>query len=289
MFSDTHFHFQNFTEKGINGGEVLKTLSDRDCFFALDIGTQSNDLISRKNCVDECISKISEVETQNKIKSFFYYAAGIWPWPNEIENKENAVETLKSFINDKNAPKIVAIGECGLDHHWNPSGPDARSENDFSEKMLSDEKTLFEMQLKLAKSLSLPVIVHSRDAFSDTLDCIKKIGYHKGIIHCFSYGKDEAKAFLDLGWSISFSGSITYAKKSKLNEMFDLIKSIPDDKILCETDSPYLAPHPFRGKTNTPIFVEEVYKFAATARGTTPEKLSETVDNNIRTLFNLTK
>ena len=154
--------------------------------------------------------------------------------------------------------------------------------------MFLGEQELFEMQISLAKELNLPIIVHSRDAFKDTLNCIKKVGYHNGIIHCYSYGIEEAKAFLDLGWYISFSGSVTYAKKSKIEEMTKLINYVPSDMILCETDAPYLAPVPCRGQINIPPLVEHTYNFVANARGTTSEELCHTVDQNIKRLFNLT-
>lgn len=154
--------------------------------------------------------------------------------------------------------------------------------------MFLAEKELFELQLEYAKELNLPIIIHSRDAFEDTLDCIKNAGYDNGIIHCYSYGAEEAKAFLERGWYISFSGGVTYTKKSKMEGMKELLTLVPEDRILCETDSPYLAPVPLRGTLNTPVNVEHTYKFIAEIRGTTPEQLSNTVDENIKKLFNLT-
>ena len=141
------------------------------------------------------------------------------------------------------------------------------------------------MQLNLAREMKLPSIIHSRDAFDDTLACIKRVGNHDGIIHCYSYGLEEAKKFLDLGWYISFSGSVTYTKKSKMEDMLALLRYVPEDRILCETDSPYLAPVPLRGQACSPVFVEHTYRFIADARGMTAEELSETVDRNIENLF----
>ena len=113
------------------------------------------------------------------------------------------------------------------------------------------------------------------------------MGYHKGIIHCYSYGKEEARQFLDLGWHIAFGGAVTYTKKTKLEEMQDLLRFVPDDRILMETDSPYLAPVPFRGQINTPVLIEHCYSFVAQARGMMISELSVLVDRNIRNLFNL--
>ena len=183
--------------------------------------------------------------------------------------------------------KIAAIGECGIDRHWNAADEDGRSESDFDRAMREGECELFEMQIALAKKLKLPIVVHSRDGFKDTYRCIKKSNYDRGIIHCFSYGIEEARAFLDCGWYISFSGSVTYAKRGKADEMQKLLSYVPSDRILCETDSPYLAPVPYRGKTNTPLFVEHVCRYVAQARKVSAEMLSETVDENCRCLFEI--
>lgn len=302
MYSDTHFHFEHTTdrnngEKPVNGTEILEEMAKRNCFFGLDIGTESDDLLRRQACLDNAIAQIKDTRLAEKARKFVYFSAAIWPSPEEIKNRHESMKILKQQIetaensgdNDTLNRKIIAIGECGLDHHWNPSGIDGRCESDFNQKMYDAERELFEMQLEFAKEQNLPVIIHSRDAFEETLDCIKNIGYCNGIIHCYSYGTKEAKAFLENGWHISFSGSVTYTKKRKMPEMEELLKLIPDDRILCETDSPYLAPVPFRGKTNTPLFIEHTYRFIAEARKTSPEKLSETVDSNIKKLFNLTE
>lgn len=302
MYSDTHFHFEHTTDRNngenpVNGTEILEEMAKRNCFFGLDIGTESDDLLRRQACLDNAIAQIKDTRLAEKARKFVYFSAAIWPSPEEITNRLESMKILKQQIetaensgdNDTLNRKIIAIGECGLDHHWNPSGVDGRCESDFNQKMYDAERELFEMQLEFAKEQNLPVIIHSRDAFEETLDCIKNIGYCNGIIHCYSYGIEEAKAFLENGWHISFSGSVTYTKKRKMPEMEELLKLIPDDRILCETDSPYLAPVPFRGKTNTPLFIEHTYRFIAGARKTSPEKLSETVDSNIKKLFNLTE
>lgn len=283
MFSDTHFHFHMMvTERGLNGPQILTDLATRDFKFGLDIGTGRNDLEQRQACVEETINQMADKTSAEKARNFMYYSAGIWPNIEDIHDRENAMKALRQSIQGK---KIVAIGECGLDHHWNPSGADGRCESDFDEKTYKGEKELFQMQLEFAKELKLPVIIHSRDAFEDTLDCLKNVGYHNGIVHCYSYGIEEAEKFLDLGWYIAFGGATTYTKKAKLDDMKALLQFVPEDRFLCETDAPYLAPVPFRGQSNNPVLVEEVYKFIAQLRGTTPEALSELVDENIDTLF----
>ncbi len=290
MFSDTHFHFHHLVEdRGLDGAEILQKLCERSTFFALDIGTRADDLLSRRKIIQKEISRLPE-KLQNQAHDFIFYSAGIWPDVEEIKDRHNALKKLKASIKEfckTSGRKLTAIGECGIDHHWNPAGADGRSESDFDTEVFKGEKELFCMQLEYAQNLDLPVIVHSRDAFRDTVDCIKETGYSKGIIHCYSYGLEEAKVFLDSGWYLAFGGATTYTKKSKMEQMTELLRYVPEDRLLLETDSPYLAPVPFRGQTNTPVLIEHVYNFIAAARNTTPQDLSQTVDKNIRNLFNL--
>lgn len=286
MFSDTHFHFHHLVdERGLDGKEILGQLVRRNTFFGMDIGTKSDDLSERFMQLEKSISSLP-AENQKSAENMIFYSAGIWPDVDSIKNRNAEFESLKNQIeNFPKKEKLVAIGECGLDHHWNPSGADGRSEDDFDKSVFEGERELFEMQIGLSQKLNLPVVVHSRDAFEETLDVLKNMDAEKGIIHCFSYGKNAARAFLDRGFYIAFGGAVTYTKKSKLDEMKELLRFVPDDRILLETDSPYLAPVPFRGKTNTPVLVEYVYDFIAEARGVSSENLSETVDANIRSLF----
>lgn len=300
MYSDTHFHFEHTTIRdnkdfSVNAAEILSQMAKRNCFFGLDIGTEPDDLLKRQSCMDTAIANVSDTFLADKVRKFVHFSAGIWPSVKDIKERHNSMKVLKETIEqvNKNADddslnrKIIAIGECGLDHHWNPTGVDGRCEDDFDQEMYLAEKELFSMQLEYAKELNLPVIVHSRDAFEDTYDCIKNSGWNTGIIHCYSYGAEEARKFLDLGWYISFSGGVTYTKKSKMEAMKELLTLVPEDRILLETDSPYLAPVPLRGTLNTPLNVEYTYKFIAQIRGTDHEKLSETVDKNIKELFKL--
>lgn len=283
MFSDTHFHFKMMTEeRGVDGVEVLTTMAQRNCFFGLDIGTRAGDLEGRQLAVEKCIAGITDSSLADKARSFMYFSAGIWPDVDSIKDRDNQMKLLRDSITPDS---IIAVGECGIDHHWNPSGEDGRSEEDFDEQVYRGERELFEAHIELARELKLPVIVHSRDAFQDTLDCIKNIGYHNGIIHCYSYGIEEARVFLDLGWYIALGGGITYTKKSKLEQMQELIRFIPSDRLLTETDAPYLAPVPFRGQANSPVLVEHVFNYIAQARGITVDDLNATVDSNIKSLF----
>ena len=282
------------TDRDVNGIEVLEEMARRNCKFGLDIGTKADDLLERQSLLEKEIAQIHDYKLADKVRDFLYFSAGIWPDVDSIHNRFECMKKLEEQIKaageqeqDILHRKIVAIGEGGIDHHWNPSGVDGRCESDFDQKTYEGERELFEMQLELSRRMDMPYIVHSRDGFEDTLDCIKNIGWNKGIIHCYSYGLEEAKAFLDLGWYISLSGSVTYTKKAKLAEMEEIIRYIPEDRLLCETDAPYLAPVPERGTVNTPVKVEHTYNFVAKARGIEVEKLWETVDKNIEKLFNV--
>ncbi|MBQ9908504.1 MAG: TatD family hydrolase [Treponema sp.] len=287
MFSDTHFHFHHLIERGLDGEEILSQLVERNTFFGLDIGTKCDDLLRRHVQFQETFAKM-QPGLREEASEMIYYSAGIWPDVEEIKNRTQSMKKLEESIEtfmDKS--HLVAIGECGLDHHWNPGGVDGRCESDFDKSVYEGERELFQMQIDLARKMNLPVVVHSRDAFDDTIDCIKNMGYHNGIIHCYSYGKEEARQFLDLGWHIAFGGAVTYTKKAKMEEMQDLLRFVPDDRLLMETDSPYLAPVPFRGQINTPVLIEHCYSFVAQARGTLMSELSVLVDRNIRNLFKL--
>ena len=302
MYSDTHFHFEHTTnrnngENPVNGTEILEEMAKRNCFFGLDIGTESDDLLRRQACLDNAIAQIKDTRLAEKARKFVYFSAAIWPSPEEITNRHESMKILKQQIetaensgdNDTLNRKIIAIGECGLDHHWNPSGIDGRCESDFNQKMYDAERELFEMQLELAKELDLPFIVHSRDGFEDTVDVLRSANYNRGIIHCFSYGLSEAKTFLDLGWYLAFGGATTYTKKAKMDEFIQLLQYVPKDRILLETDSPYLAPVPMRGSENNPLFIKYTYEFISEKIGLSVDKLNKIVDDNCSELFGLKK
>ncbi|HZK20049.1 MAG TPA: TatD family hydrolase [Treponemataceae bacterium] len=300
MYSDTHCHLKHIAEKNTAFAiEMLSQLATKKTPLILDIGTESNDLSCRVQLIESIVTKLSKDSiVYNQLLHSLYFSAGIWPSVQEIKNRETGVKELEKQIDvflknswstvfSKN--HLIALGECGLDHHWNPSGVDGRCENDFTKQMVTAEAELFEMQLVLAEKKKLPVIVHSRKAFDATLSCIKNCGYHNGVIHCYSYGLKEAKQFLDLGWYISFSGSITYTKKRNIEQMRQLLCYVPRDRMLCETDAPYLAPVPYRGKKNSPLLVKHVYDYVAEHIGVTAKELSDIVFSNACTLFKIKK
>lgn len=293
MYSDTHFHLHYLIQKfgPAWGAGLFEGLAACDCSFALDIGTKPGDLLPRMETAKECLDLVGDSAAREKARRMLFFSAGIWPDEEAIRKRSESVSCLEQQIALASSGhslfpgRLVAVGECGLDHHWNAAGVDKRSGKGWDEALFRGEAEMFMMQLELARRLSLPVIVHSREAFDGTLSCIDDVGYHRGIIHCYSYGIDEARAFLDRGWYIALGGGVTYTKKRLMEQMRQLLCFIPGDRLLLETDAPYLAPVPCRGQVNTPLLVRHSYEFIAAARGVDVESLCATVDANIRALF----
>ena len=204
-----------------------------------------------------------------------YAAVGLHP-----ENAEEMPDGISSELRQlSQCGKVVAIGEIGLDYY-------------YVSETRGLQKKLFAEQIEWAVEENKPVVVHVRDAknkedgdaMKDTLEILRTHGAEKcgGIIHCFGGNYDEAAQALSLGFYISFSGIVTFKNTAELRET---AKRIPLDRILCETDSPYLAPVPYRGKSNQPAYVAEVYKCLAELKGMELEVFSAAVENNCRNLF----
>ena len=320
MFTDTHCHITYLEERGIDTARVLRSLALKGTPFVLDAGIKAGDLTERiayvnktaaaadalgddaeddsaggKNAFSGGANACADSEVPSGLQSMpgavhgaiddahslrqsidalFRFAAGIWPDRQAISARVEQVGILEQQFGSCTDGRVCALGECGLDHYWEPDTID-----------YAGEAELFEMQLALACKLNLPVIVHSRCAFEATLSCIQNFPQVCGVIHCYSYGINEARAFLDAGWYISFSGSVTYAKKAALKDIEDLIRFVPENRLLVETDSPYLAPVPLRGKPNTPLFIEHTYRFIAEKRNASVQSLADTVFKNARALF----
>ncbi len=209
---------------------------------------------------------INEVVELSKKYSNVYLTLGFHPSEANIYN-DTDLEDLKKIINDNK--NVVGIGEIGLDYHW---------EKDNKEK----QKELFIKQINLAKELKLPIVIHSRDAFQDTYDILKE-QKHYGVIHCFSGNKDNAKMYLDLGYYLGIGGVLTF-KNSNLRET---IKNIPLDRILLETDSPYLAPTPHRGERNEPKYIPLIAEDLAYLTDTSLKKLEKQIENNTLKIYNI--
>ena len=197
-----------------------------------------------------------------------YFAAGFHP-SNLSDFCAGDHERIAALLS---SPKGVAVGEIGLDYHYD--GTDEAA-----------QKRAFAEQLELADALGLPFAAHSRDAAQDTLNILKdnkgKLS-HGGVMHCFSGSPETAKEYLKLGLYISFAGPVTFKNARRLDEV---AKIVPADRLLAETDSPYLAPEPVRGTLNTPLNVVRVYEKLAALRGEDAEELALQIRKNAYTLF----
>ena len=200
---------------------------------------------------------------------FVYGAAGVHPSDTGELNEENFGEIERAAGEDK----MVAIGEIGLDYHW-------------EEPERSLQKKWFERQLDLAGRLSKPVIIHSREAAKDTLDMIKAMGGpdFSMVIHCFSYGVDMAREYLSMGYYLGVGGVLTFKNGKKLKEV---VSYMPMDRILLETDCPYLAPAPHRGERNSSLFLPGVVEAIAQIKGIEPEEVEQITWENANRFYRI--
>jgi TatD DNase family protein len=166
-------------------------------------------------------------------------------------------------------PEVAAVGEIGLDYHYDFAARDVQRE-------------VFAAQLALAQQLGRPVIIHTREATDDTFDILAQAGALRGVFHCFTGDAAMARRALDIGFFLSFSGILTFPKAESIREAARLV---PDDRLLVETDSPYLAPVPFRGQRNEPAHVTRVVDALAALRGGTPSAMAERTSLNFTGLF----
>ncbi len=198
---------------------------------------------------------------------FVYGAVGVHPSDTDKFNEENF-----AWLREQCArPKIVAVGEIGLDYHW-------------EEPACEIQKKWFERQLLLAKEVALPVIIHSREAAKDTLDLMQSVHAEEigGVIHCYSYTKEMAKAYLEMGYFFGIGGVVTFKNARKLVET---VEYLPLDAILLETDSPYLAPEPNRGKRNSSLNIPYVAQKIAEIKGVSYDEVVAVTESNAKRLF----
>ena len=170
-------------------------------------------------------------------------------------------------------PKVIAIGEIGLDYYYS-------AENKAS------QQAVFASQIDVANQLNKPVIIHTRQAREDTIRLLRDNQAEKcgGVLHCFTENYEMAKQALDLGFYISISGIITFKNAEDLREV---VRKLPLDRLLVETDSPYLAPVPYRGKQNQPAYTREVCEYVAALKGVSPEEMAQITTQNFERLFKI--
>lgn len=200
---------------------------------------------------------------------FVYASVGVHP-ENAMELEKENFDVLKTLLQEE---KVVAVGEIGLDYYW-----------DEPEREI--QKKWFEKQIELAKEVQKPIIVHSRDAAQDTLQILKDFGGSEvgGVIHCFSYGKEIARTCMDMGFYIGIGGVVTFKNAKKLKEVAEYV---PLDRILLETDCPYMAPEPHRGKRNSSLYIPHIAEKIAEIKGITPEEVIEKTYENAKKMYRI--
>ncbi len=270
-FTDSHAHLEMVAQRlgPLVLGEVVTAYAAQPAGLILDVGVDPGDLARRRALVEDCLAMAPEKHgpgTKSAAELPIRWAAGIWPGPEALENPQASLESLERDL----AFGIDALGECGLDYYHMDGGAEA-------------QKALFSAQIELALSKGLPLIVHSREAFCDTLELVKHCAWRiPVVIHCFGYGPDEARAFLQAGCYLSFAGNITYPKNQPLR---DALALVPEERLLLETDAPYMNPMPNRGRSSSPLDIERTYRVVSVLKAIDIEALRANVESNLRRLL----
>lgn len=201
-------------------------------------------------------------------RSEVYLSCGVHPL--NVEEEPFDYDKLLHFVQD---PRVVAVGETGLDYHYTP-------------ETKSLQQDLFIQQVEIANKVNKPIIIHTRSAREDTMRILEEGHADKcgGVLHCFTEDWAMAKRAMDLGFYISISGIITFRNAEELR---DVVRQIPVERLLVETDSPYLAPIPYRGKPNQPAYVREVCEYVATLKGLSLEEFAKITTQNVKNLFKI--
>lgn len=252
MYIDTHTHLTDKRYEG-ESDNIAKSLNKEGILFVINIGYDAE-------------SSYNSVLLTEKYDSV-YASVAVHPHDSGKAKAEDYETFRKYSLNQK----VVAIGETGLDYYYDTNPP------------RKVQKKVFAEHLELANSLKLPVIIHIRDAFEDAYNILKEIKPHYGgVLHCFSGSSEMAKRFLDTGLFISFAGAVTFKNARGL---IDAVKTVPLDRILTETDCPYLTPEPHRGKLNYPSYVKHIADKIAQIKEISVQELNENVLNNALKLF----
>lgn len=248
---DSHAHYDD--EKfSPDRDELLKKIFD-------------SGVVGIVNCGSDLKSSITSLNLATKYKNI-YAAAGIHPHEAESVGK-NDLLLIADMLNDK---KCVAVGEIGLDYHY-----------DFSPRDV--QKSVFEQQLRLAKEKDLPVIIHDREAHEDTMLLLKKYR-PKGVVHCFSGSVEMAKEVVKFGMYIGLGGAVTFKNAKK---PVSVAAVVPEDRLLIETDCPYMAPIPHRGERNDSSLIPFTAEIIAAIRGITAQQVLDITHKNAKELFNI--
>ncbi len=256
MLVDSHCHLDRLDLAQHDGSldAALQAARDRGVGHFLCIGVSADNA----GAVKAVAERYADVDC----------SVGIHP----LDLKPGEAPALQWLLDELDHRKVVAIGETGLDYHYEPEAAEL-------------QQASFRLHLEAAKVTGKPVIIHTRGARADTLDLLRQAQLPQaGVLHCFTEDWDMAKAALDMGYYISLSGIVTFRNAEALR---DVARQVPADRLLVETDSPYLAPIPHRGKPNLPQYVREVAEFLALVRGESYEQLAEQTTANFKRLFPL--
>ena len=254
MIFDTHAHYDD-EDFDLDRDELLLGMKAAGVSHIVNIGAR---LESTKRSLE-----------LSKKYDFIYAAVGVHP-SDTAELNEEAFAWLKEQCNK---PKVVAVGEIGLDYYWDE--PDRSIQIEW-----------FARQIELAREVKLPLVIHSRDAAQDTIDIMKneKASEVGGILHCFSYTKETAKIFLDMDFSFGIGGVVTFKNAKKLKEA---VEYIPLDRIVIETDCPYLSPEPNRGKRNSSLNLPYVIKAIAEIKNLPEEEVMKKTYENAKKIYRI--
>ena len=255
MFTDSHCHL-SFPQLKAELPQIRRAMADAQ--------------VDRALCICTTLEEFEEVHELATTYSNFWSTVGVHP-----DNEGVLEPTVNDLIERSKLPKVVGIGETGLDYF---------RLGDRSVADMAWQRERFRVHIRAALGVQKPLIIHTRSASHDTLDILKTEGQGKatGVFHCFTETQEVAKAALDLGFYISFSGILTFKTAADLREVAQFV---PLDRILIETDSPYLAPMPYRGKTNNPSYVPYVAKLIAELKGQSIEVIADATSRNFEQLF----
>ena len=281
MFFDTHTHV-NFSAFSAKGGSASGGKDDTDATIkrALDSHTW---MINVGTQVD---TSKAAVELASKYPQGVFAAIGLHPvhtWQQMLDEEESHFKSRAEVFDEAKYEKllnnkVVAVGECGLDYY-------RVSKDSNQEAVISKQKSEFIKQINFAKEHKLPMTIHCRDAYNDLLEILKsEYSGLPAVIHSFTDTWETAKKFLDQGYYIAFNGILTFDKIGRLAEV---VSKMPFDKLLVETDAPYLTPPPFRGKRNEPAYVKYVVAKIAEIRGRSSEEMASRTFENARRLFKI--
>lgn len=249
MFIDTHCHISKDDYEDVE--KVIKKAKENNVGTLLLCG-----------CDKKGIKEAIEIA---KSYDNIYLEIGYHPSETNTTTDED-LEELKKLAQN---PKVVAIGEIGLDYHWEKENKE-------------EQKKLFRKQINIAKELKLPIVIHTRDAFQDTYDILKEEN-HYGDIHCFSGNKENAKMYISLGYYLGIGGVLTF----KNTNLTATLKDVPLERILLETDCPYLTPEPYRKEKNEPMYIPVIAKKISEVLDKDINEVEKTIYNNTITLFKL--